>query len=82
MRPSYTTKEERKAGLIVLCAVIAIWIVVLTVLHTYRMYSCHSKWEDSAMQVKYGPINGCMVKVDDYWLPELAVKVEPFPKGE
>lgn len=34
-------------------------------------YICHTKWGDSGLSVKYGPLAGCRVSEDGKtWIPE------------
>jgi hypothetical protein len=32
-------------------------------------YSCHSKWDRTAQAVEYGPVQGCMIKINGRWVP-------------
>ncbi len=46
-------------------------IIIIAILFLFfslvDMWSCHSKW--SEYKVSYGPIQGCMIKVNDKFIP-------------
>lgn len=68
-----------------------VWLVLLAfmfgflILFMYAMakWECMAKWESSGLPVRWGPMQGCQVKVPSgIWLPtetirELDIKVEP-----
>jgi hypothetical protein len=68
-----------------------VWLILLIlllpamILFVYGMakWECQSKWEDSGLPVRWGPMQGCQVKVPSgIWLPsetirELDIKMEP-----
>jgi len=50
-------------------------IIVIACSFALEKASCTSKWEDSGMATRWGPIKGCVVQVPNgKWLPEDVIR--------
>lgn len=55
---------------------------VIFLLLALRAFGCTSRWADSGLQSKWGPIQGCLVKMPDgRWIPDDRVRdIDITPK--
>lgn len=54
----------------VLSILFAIFVgLLMLIVWPFQSYSCHSKWDRSGLAVEFGPIEGCMVKSQNGWIP-------------
>ncbi len=40
----------------------------------WNSYKCSSKWEGSQLKTHWGPISGCRIQKDGYWVPDSAFR--------
>ena len=44
----------------------------------FNAFRCHAAWSDSGYEVRWRPISGCQLKLDDGgWVPATAARVSP-----
>lgn len=66
MRRYYSSSSDDAFTIILYC--VAIIVLVIASLIVSRL-TCLARWYDS-YPVRYGPIMGCQIQVDEKWLPE------------
>lgn len=59
-------------GIIAVVSVMLILVGIISVFaYPFKAMSCHSKWEDSGHDTRYGIMSGCRVQLEDgTWVPE------------
>jgi hypothetical protein len=45
-------------------------VLIIVVTFFFDRWSCHSKWSKSGFATSWGPVQGCLIKVNDKWIPE------------
>lgn len=55
-----------------------VFAVVLGVAGAFDAIKCHVSWDDSGYEVRWRPVAGCQLKLDDGgWAPATAARVLP-----
>jgi len=76
MRNKQRGDAEVGAAIFMILVVVIGWLI-------FAPWSCHSRWGGSNMDVSWGPIQGCKVKLPDgRWLPEDRVREVELPRKQ
>lgn len=62
-------------------AIVSVIIIVIGV-YVFDSMSCKARWRQSGMQTSWGPVQGCLVKVGERWVPDDRVRETDLPKAE
>lgn len=55
---------------IVVLPVLVILAVILPIIAWGDYASCNSRWAKSGYETSWGPLQGCLIKVDNKWIPD------------
>ena len=62
-------REELQMGCFVVLVLIFIMLIGGSILLTIDHFRCHARWEQSGYEANWGPVQGCLIKVEGKWIP-------------
>ena len=64
-------RDSEIAAKLIVALVIGLFVfMVLAAIYAIDAYKCHTRWEDSGYQSRYGLASGCQILVEARWIPE------------
>lgn len=61
--------DEAKIGAMISLTIFAFLVLLICLMFWFSSSKCHAQWDGSQFEVRWGPMESCMIKVNGQWIP-------------